>query len=275
MTTPRSILVHVDSSRHAVERVRTARRIAEAFDAQGTGMHCAVSAILRYPHGLDALSAEAIDAFADIDRRCHAQARAAFVEGRAGSERLLWEEASGNEPFDFARRACYADLLIVGQRDDADASADELPPTFLPSLLVGSGRPALVLPFIGAQANLGRRILIGWKETREAARAVSAALPWLRGAARVDAVCHGPGAADALARLAQYLRAHGVTPALRASDAPDASDMGERLLSLAADVEADLLVMGCYGHSRAREWLLGGATRTVLETMTLPVLMSH
>ncbi|MBU1361645.1 MAG: universal stress protein [Gammaproteobacteria bacterium] len=278
MTDLRTILLHVDSSRRAVERVRVARQIAESFDAQVTAMPCAVSAILRFPSALETGSAAAVDVLAEIDRECHDKAYAAYVEGHAGSVRMHWEESPetrGDDPFAFTQRALYADLLIVGQRDENDPAADVLPTSFLPSLLVTCGRPALVVPYIGAPAGIGRSVLIAWKETREAARAVSAALPWLRRAKRVDAVCHGPDAAGALRRLDHFLQAHGVRPTLHTGGPIDSGDVGGQMLSTAADFESDLLVMGCYGHSRAREWVLGGATRTILQSMTLPVLMSH
>lgn len=172
------------------------------------------------------------------------------------------------------RRALYADLLVLGQRDPDDPAASELPPDFVPQVLVGSGRPALVVPCAGPFATVGRRVLIAWKETREAARAVTAALPWLVRAASVHAIACGPDADEALRRLRTYLSAQGVALETQRHE-PGETDAGEKLLSAAVDMGADLLVMGCYGHSRAREWVLGGATRSVLRSMTLPVLMSH
>ena len=185
----------------------------------------------------------------------------------------------GSEPLDdapwsFVRRALYADLLVLGQRDPDDPAASELPPDFVPQVLVGSGRLALVVPCAGPFATVGRRVLIAWKETREAARAVTAALPWLVRAASVHAIACGPDADEALRRLRTYLSAQGVALETQRHE-PGETDAGEKLLSAAVDMGADLLVMGCYGHSRAREWVLGGATRSVLRSMTLPVLMSH
>jgi nucleotide-binding universal stress UspA family protein len=106
---------------------------------------------------------------------------------------------------------------------------------------------------------------------------VAAALPWLRSAHRVhvlEAVDPARPAEPGELDIAHYLQFHGSVPALHRLRS-SAADMGDTLLSLAADVDADLLVMGCYGHSRAREFVLGGASRTVLRTMTLPVLMAH
>lgn len=141
-------------------------------------------------------------------------------------------------------------------------------------MLLQSGRPALILPHAGEFAAVGRTVLVAWKESREAARAVSSALPWLRRARQVHVISYGEAAAESLQKLAGYLKIHGVTADAH-KGGPEEDDIGNLLLSRAADVGADLLVMGCYGHSRAREWVMGGATRTLLQTMTIPVWMSH
>ena len=141
-------------------------------------------------------------------------------------------------------------------------------------MLVESGRPALILPYAGAIGPIGNTVLVAWKETREAARAVTCALPWLRRAGAVHVMAYGDGADDSMRALERYLAAQGVAATTHVRGEEE-QDMGNALLSRAADVGADLLVMGSYGHSRAREWVLGGATRTILQTMTLPVLMSH
>lgn len=274
MPTPKSILLHLDGSTRTAERVELARRLADAFDAQVTGMPCTISALMRYPFALEG-AAEAIAIMRESDKVARDRMYASFTAHAAGSHRMHWTEPESDAPWGFARRALYADLVIVGQRDREDPMASELPGDFLPSLLVESGRPALVLPYAGPLEPLGDTVLLAWKETPEAARAVSAALPWLRKASRVHAVCYGDEADASLKKLQGYLAAQGIAGISLHDGGNEEGDAGDRLLSLAADVGADLLVMGCYGHSRAREWILGGATRTILESMTLPVLMSH
>jgi nucleotide-binding universal stress UspA family protein len=145
---------------------------------------------------------------------------------------------------------------------------------------LASGRPILVVPYAGNFPNLGRRVVIGWNASREAARAVNDAMPLLTAAEIVSILtidpregprAHGelPGADISLRFGAP--RRQGRNRATVSADLP----VGEALLSRAGDLGADLLVMGAYGHSRARELLLGGATRSLLRSMTLPVLMSH
>lgn len=275
MTTPKSILVHLDSSARTATRVELARQLAETFGAQVTGMPCTLSALVRYPSALEG-AAEAMAIMLALDKQSRDKAYATFMAAGGDSPHMHWAEPMSDAPWGFGRRALYADLLILGQRDGDNAYDGELPAEFVSTVLVESGRPALVLPYIttGSVDPVGRTVLVAWKETREAARAVSAALPWLQGAARVHAVCYGDEAESQLRSLQDYLNSHGVTATMQAGVQGE-GDAGAQLLSLAADVGADLLVMGCYGHSRAREWVLGGVTRTILQSMTLPVLMSH
>ena len=144
-----------------------------------------------------------------------------------------------------------------------------------------SGTPALVLPQGGAfdsdaLARAEPTVLLAWKATRESSHAARAALPWLRRARRVHLAAEAPGTTGepGAAALREWLLLHGVSAEVHEhAVAPDRA--GERLLSLAAEVSADLLAMGCYGHSRARELLLGGASRSVLREPALPVLMVH
>lgn len=229
--------------------------------------------LMPYPLALGA-AAPAVQAMRAAQEASRDKLYRLFTEYGGGSPRLHWIEPDSAAPWDFARHAFYADLMLLGQRDRHDPMDPLLPADFLPNLLMQSGRPAVVFPYAGKAGPIGRTVLVAWNESRESARALSAALPWLRTAASVHAVTYGGDVQQPLERLRAFLHAHGVAdPRLHASGHD--GDVGNQLLSLGADLGADLLVMGCYGHSRAREWVLGGATRTVLESMTLPVLLSH
>ncbi|EJL76429.1 universal stress protein UspA-like protein [Variovorax sp. CF313] len=274
MQTPKSILLHLDGSARTVERIKLARQLAETFDAEVTARPCTLSALMRYPYAIEA-AAEAVAIMQEIDKDARDRMHATFIEHSAGSQRLHWAEPESDGPWGFARRALYADLMILGQGDRNDPMDGELPGDFLPSVLVQSGRPALVLPYAGPVGSIGRNVLVAWKETPESARAVTAALPWLRKAARVHVVAYGEDAEASLQRLQDYLRTQGVQNITLHPGGDNDDDVGNKLLSFAADLSSDMLVMGCYGHSRAREWVMGGATLSMLQWMTLPVLMSH
>lgn len=273
MHAPRTILLHLDATARTAERIRCARVLAEALDADVTCRPCAMSELMRYPFTIGA-GTQAVEAMRQAQEASRDRLFRLFSTEGAGSPRLHWIEADNTSPWDFSRHAFYADLMLLGQRDRSDPMDHLLPADFLPTVLLQSGRPALVLPYAGSIGPIGKRVLVAWNESRESARAVTAALPWLRTASSVQAVAYGEDAQQPLERLRAFLHAHGVGDVrLHAGSRDD--QVGNQLLSLAADTSADLLVMGCYGHSRTREWVLGGATRTVLDSMTLPVLMSH
>jgi nucleotide-binding universal stress UspA family protein len=176
-----------------------------------------------------------------------------------------------------AEHARVADLVVIGQADPewAVSVMTEGPE----ELVLGCGRPVLVVPSRGDFADVGGCIVVAWNGRREAARAAFDALPLLQKAESVRVLWISPddsGAADDVpaADLATALARHNVR-CEAAETARLEAGVGETLLAAVRDARADLLVMGCYGHSRFRELILGGATRHVLNTMTVPVLMSH
>lgn len=272
MFDPRSILLHVDDSKRLGVRAQLARQLAQTFGASVTAQHAAMPFLLRYPLTVES-AAEAIALVEQADEEARRAARASFEAAVGEAPNMVWS-ALACDAFTFTNRALYADLVIVGQRDDDDSAAGELPPDFVQNLIIDSGKPVLVVPKIGAITPEPRQVLIAWKETRESARAVMAALPWLRRAESVGIACFDDDARAAVTRLSGWLDAHGIAT-VSTAEGPPSDDVGEMLLSRAFDVGAELLVMGCYGHSRAREWVLGGVTRTLLQSMTLPVLMVH
>ena len=174
--------------------------------------------------------------------------------------------------------AFQCDLVVVSQVDregDSGIEAD-----FAERVVMESGRPVLVVPLYGAFSECGRRAMVAWNGRREAARAAFDAVPLLQACEAVRVTWLDPQ--DALdvpgslpgAELATALSRHGID--VTAEALPTAGiGVGEALLSHASDLGADLLVMGAYGHSRTREYVFGGATRTIFDSMTVPVLMSH
>jgi nucleotide-binding universal stress UspA family protein len=146
--------------------------------------------------------------------------------------------------------------------------------------LFSSGRPVLVVPHSGRFEAVGRTVLIGWNASREAARAANDALPLIAGAESATVLVVNPSeapggdGAEPGAAIALHLARHGLRATAEHVVAPQVDD-GEMLLNQAADLGADLLVVGAYGHSRLRELVLGGVTRTLLRQMTIPVMMSH
>ena len=276
----RSVLLHLDGTPSSASRLAFARAVAQHYEAALSVMF--VASPPQQPLSL-AFSESPAALLQPIDPAALDGTRSVFDIALAdGGLPMRWLDSDGTDPVEaFRTQALYADLLVLGQRDPAAPSPGSMPSGFVESVLIGTGKPALILPFAGRFEATGRDVLIGWNETPQAARALTAALPWLHGARRVHVleVTDEP-AQDPTGELdiAQYLQLHGIVSALhrhRAPPAPVPGDAGELLLSFAKEVGAGLLVMGCYGHNQAREFMLGGASRSVLQTMTLPVLMAH
>ncbi len=188
-----------------------------------------------------------------------------------------WRVVEGDVVHSAVLHARHADITIVGQNDpDRPALAPHLPE----SVLLGSGRPVLIVPYAGHFQSVGHNVLVAWNATREAARAVADAVPILRKAGKVVVLSVNPPSAEVggpawpAADIARHIARHGVVAEASSSVSHDI-DVGNVILSRAADFGSDLIVMGGYGHSRQREFLLGGVTRTLLQHMTVPVLMSH
>lgn len=275
------ILVHIDASARCAVRLTLAQQLATRHDARLSAFYGVLPGLLASPwtspEGMAAMAAELAEI--DAEQRVRAQALVAQAAARSGQAVPHWVDG-GDTPYrSLLAQAPYADLLLLGQHDDSDASTGAWPPGLVPDALCDTGRPTLIVPAGGSFEAPARRVLIAWKPSREAARALAASLPWLRQADRVEiALSAGQdGADDAVdhaAALRQWLQWQRVQAAVQVHRlAP--GNVGAALVSLATDAGSDLLVMGCYGHSRAREWVLGGTTRTVLQTMTLPVLMAH
>jgi nucleotide-binding universal stress UspA family protein len=210
-----------------------------------------------------------------------AQAEAAFraAAARYGGVKAEWRFSNADALGTVQLNARYSDLVIVGQRERDTERETGIAPEFVDELVLSCGRPVLVVPYAGRFPDVGKRALLAWNASREAMRAMTYALPLLASAARVNVVVFEPGRPgdhgdEPGADAALYLARHGVKAAVSRYGSPGL-DIGSQILSRAADMTVDLIVMGAYGHSRVRELVLGGATRTLLESMTAPVLMSH
>jgi nucleotide-binding universal stress UspA family protein len=275
----RQVLVHLDATAASAARLQAARAVAQSQGASLTALYAAAPSFVELPYGAD-LAGSAAATLAELDDERRAQARKTF-DGIMATPGCIGEWGETSEvPLlgAFAEQALYADLLVLGQRDRGDPAGRALPPDFTEAVIAASGKPALVLPYTGWSHAIGETVVVAWKPTREATRAVCSAMPMLQRARRVHVVSWSepdePAVTGARLDLDGYLRLHGVEPTWhRYGKEVDA--IGELLLSSAFDLDADLLVMGCYGHSRAREWVLGGVSRTVLGAMTLPVWMVH
>ncbi len=273
----KTILVHINSEKRCTARLEVAIQLAKKYDACLVGLH----AFFPYtPPGyiMAHMGAEIIAAQQQAATESMSQTGEAFRKqtSAAGLENKEWHTAHDDPVSALSLQARYADLIVIGQSGIADDS--EVNKVFPERLILVAGRPVLVVPEIGDFPCVGKRIIIAWNASREAARAVTNAIPFLKMADKVYVMAVQSNAGEneniSTEQIVQYLSRHDVGVEVEESHGVEIG-VGNELLSRASDLSADLLVMGCYGHSRVREWILGGATRTILESMTIPVLMSH
>ena len=268
----KSVLVHFDGTTQSIARLQWARRLARQHAAQLSVLYAVTPANLRFAASY-AMEAGFGPSLAEFDEELRAQARQRFEDAPdEGGPRGRWLESQGIAEYSTVHVAWGHDLMVLGQSSPPTPEAGGVGRDFVPNVVIDSGRPAIVVPYIGTPPAMGQRVMIAWKPSRESARAVSAAVPVLQQAQDVTVVHYGD---EATQGLMDYLSAHGVRATVRREPLPKEDVMGDLLLSQAADGSADLLVAGCFGHSRAREWIWGGVTRTLLRSMTLPVLMAH
>jgi nucleotide-binding universal stress UspA family protein len=222
------------------------------------------------PTWLEELNKAAQDAAKAAVARFEAAAKRAAISAQAS-----WLPASLDGPAElFGRMARRFDLSVVRQAEPGKSTAAAL---VIEAALFETGRPVLVVPYIQKGGVKLDRVMLCWDGSRSAARAAADAMPFLKRAAIVEvAMVSERGKSDEVpgADIAQHLARHGVTVEVKQIVAPDAK-AADVLLSHAADTSADLLVLGGYGHSRLREFVLGGVTRSILGAMTAPTLMSH
>jgi nucleotide-binding universal stress UspA family protein len=279
----KDILVHLDATPRSETRLAVAARLATRNGAHLVGLHVIDIPSVSYFYGAAMPFVPANPE--DLVERMRAQATAAAAPVEASFQNCLrrnglqgeWRLVEGDPAASVALHARYADLTVVGQ---PNANQPQDSDAITVTTVMTSGRPVLAIPFAGDFPTVGERVLVAWNAGREAARAVNDALPLMAGAKQVTVLAinpqHGIGGHGDVpaADIALHLARHGLKAEAAHTVAKDIAD-GEALLSYAADIGADLIVAGAYGHSRARELVFGGVTRTLIAEMTAPVLLSH
>jgi len=278
----KDLLVVLDSDAASRGRIALAAALAERFASHLVGLYpLPIPEPPRHlgyynPALLDPFFRELREKAQEVsDKEREAFEHAASLRGLSAEWRVV-AEGPQSDP---ALHARYVDLTILGQLDPDRGDADVLRPR-PEHVTLASGRPILVVPYAGHFETVGHHVLIGWNATREATRAVNDAMPLLAAADVVTVLTidarEGPDAHGEIpgADISLHLARHGVKAEVERTVSAGIP-AGDVLLSRAADLGADLLVIGAYGHSRVRELLLGGATRSILQSMTVPVLMSH
>jgi nucleotide-binding universal stress UspA family protein len=277
----KDLLVQIDDTRSCAKRIELGVALAVAHEAHLTGVY-----VIAEPSPASFVNSHLPgDVLTDLQQKARERAELALGQFAAVAkrnqiafetrvDRVLYTEIADA----LATNGRYADLVLLGQHDPDDPASA---PRYLPEeVVLASGRPALVVPYIGPADTFGERMVVAWDASREAARAVNDALPLLERAKAVSVVTVNPGerpfghGEQPGADIGLHLARHGIKVEVQRVEGRDL-DTANALLSHLASEGADLLVMGAYGHSRLRELVLGGVTRTILAEMTVPVLLSH
>ncbi|MBV8168315.1 MAG: universal stress protein, partial [Alphaproteobacteria bacterium] len=252
--------------------------VARRFEAHVVGLHVQpldatpAYAGIELREALKKLNRDALE-------RAAGAAKTQFERQLAGAQLSTeWRTARGPVEDQVALHARYSDLCILGQPNpEATPALDE---AALDRILLATGRPVMIVPFAGRYDTVGSRVMVAWDGSRAATRAISDAMPFLTRAETVTVLAvnprrgiHGHGD-QPCADIALHLARHGIN-VQAAYDVSHEISVSDVLLSRAADMAADLVVMGAYGHPRVLELVLGGVTRSLLQHMTAPVLMSH
>ena len=270
----RSILLHLDATPASTSRLAFAHALADRHGARVTALFGTRPHTSEIGYGY---SAGAALRAVDEEGPPHAYERARLRELLA--ERELesgWCEVAGDSVrHAFVAEAMYADLLVLGPPSGVDDEG-AAPHGFVESVVLDSGTPAIVVPYPHRQATVGERVLIAWNGSAAAARAMKAALPILHSAAEVHVATWTqtpPVAPFSRLDACAWLRRHGI--AARMHHGEPMANVAAALAGRASETDADLVVMGCYGHNRLREKMFGGVTRSTLANLSVPILMAH
>ena len=277
----KDILVHVDGTTAGKKRAEFAVQFAQHHEAHLAGVAFAATSLIPYygepgvippmpPSYFDKLREETGAALNDLKSRAE--------QAGVGTETRLFEGIPADFPRQLTLSARHADLAILGQPEEGErwSVRGEL----IGNLLFSAGRPVLVVPYIGAKIAVPETVIVAWDGSAQATRAMHDAMPLLMAAKKVIIFIANPEnrpgyhGEEPGADIARHLARHGVRADVHREHGGDI-DVGNLLLSRVADEDADLVVMGAYHHTRLREALVGGVTRTVLDHMIAPVFMAH
>ena len=273
------IAVHLDHDQGCEHRLHAAAQLAADHEAELVGVYASYFPLSFY------------DEVGTPDE-VYSLLRARFSEEKAKARALFqditksvgitthWRAPEGPVDQILASHARYCDLMVMGQFNPNQPDAQRFP-NLAEAVIMAAGRPVLMIPYSGKTYPIGRRVLFCWDQRREAARAFADAHPILQECMElviltIDGQSGGLRTNDIDPRdFSSYCGLRHYPLPQEITRTSQNVGVGNTILNAATDHSSDLIVMGAYGHSRLKEWIMGGASRTLLETMTVPVLFSH
>lgn len=268
-----SIMVPLNLGAGAEDRVKLAAALAERFKSRLIGIAAEEFVVPYIGEGTASVDAILIEDAKRTAAENIAKAETLFRRNAGSLNDIDWRCAIGGPRSFVLNQARAADILVMARQGSDDASQGRM--ALSPGdIVMDLGRPLIVVP-PGVEHLSAKHVVVAWKDTREARRAVWDALPFLKEAETVTVLSVGSGAEDqGAADVSEYLALHGITS--RAVTRPDSVKFdADEVTIFACEHNADLIVCGAYGHSRMREWILGGMTYDLLESTPVCCLMSH
>ncbi len=267
----KSIVAHLDASAHSSHRLEVALRLANRLGAHLTALYSVLTpdelsfyAMAGTPAYVELLAKHRLERRDELQRLFTAELGRTHAPGQ-------WIDADDEPARAVIRRGRYADLIVAGQ-DDPDDPDSYLGEDARETVVMSAGRPVLLVPYAGTFPAVGEQVMVAWNGSREATRkAAKHVFVFTVDGAKGEP----PGSRIPGADIAAVIARHGVVVEVAAVQGVRDISVGELLLSRAADLGIDLIVMGAYSRSRWQEIVLGGVTRAMLESMTVPTVMSH
>ena len=278
--TYKNILVHLDNSNGCRNRLQAAFGLARDFDAKLSGLFVVPNYVV--PSYVEAQIS--VDLITDVTDRALARARETLEDyqklAKDAGVKLQAQVLEGQLIPLLREHSKYSDLMLLGQDDPADP--DNASYGLADALLFEGACPCLIVPHSGRLATPGKRVLLTWNASRESAHALRAAMPLLKRAETVVTLSSEPEDAPSdladghphAQALSAFLESHGIEAVSSGISDPDA-DTSDAIVDQAAKMDADVIVMGAYGHTRLREIILGGVTRDLLKRAPVCLLLSH
>lgn len=275
------IAVHLGADKDCERRIDVAIQLAKEKKAEIVGVY-PFDLVPQQGYVGTALPSEITQLIRDRFQEDRSRTKELFAKKtEEAGVKSHWRTPKGPIDEVLALHARYSRLLIMSKAEDALSTSSPLAANLPESVIMSAGRPVLMVPTVGNIVTIGERILFCWDKKREAARAFADAAPFLGTAKELVVLC--------IDEDTDYLRNQDIQeneftdlcaamgyPApkvlLRSSKGVG---VGNVILNTATDYGSDLIVMGAYGHSRMRQWIMGGASKTILSSMTVPALMAH
>ena len=269
----KDIMVYVDDNEVSDVRIRLAAELAQSHEAHLIGVYVKRALHIPSPAEIEDESG-LLAAQLTLSGEFEKKAKIIFEERvNHYSVNSEWRVSGGRVTDALSLLAHYVDLVVLGVNTKVPRNIQTADET-----LMVAGRPVLAVPYSSAETLVGQRVIVAWDESRESARAVKDSMPILQNADSVRVVTAGRDEKESMAdaaRICMHLSRHGVTAIPMALAAKREKEVSKGILKQVVDMNADLLVMGAYGHTRLHEVILGGVTDYVMNQMKVPVFLSH